>query len=75
MYSIRRIYMPRSKTLGNKIKDLRNQFDLTQSDLEHFSGVNINIIKQIETGRSGTSKKKIIAIVNALKVTIEEIYI
>src|SRR6056297_2066161 len=67
--------MTTTKIFGNKIKDLRNKFDFTQSDIEHFSGVNVNIIRQIETGRSGTSKENMLAIANALKVPIEEIYI
>src|SRR6056297_3299101 len=66
--------MASAKIYYDKIKKLRNEFDFTQADLEHFSGVNVNIIKQVESGRSGTSKENMIAIAKTLKVPLDEIY-
>lgn len=66
--------MASAKIYYDKIKKLRNEFDFTQADLEHFSGVNVNIIKQVESGRSGTSKENMVAIAETLKVPLEDLY-
>ncbi len=67
--------MSKPKIFHERIKKLRDDIDFTQQDLADESKVNVSIIKQIETGRTGTSKENMEMIAKALNVPLEEIYI
>lgn len=56
-----------------KIKAARQREDITQRELSEQTGVNLSIIKALETGR-GTDKENIRAICQALSLPFEEIY-
>lgn len=66
--------MKKPKIFYERIKRFREEIDFTQQDLADESGVNINIIKQLETGRTGTSKENMAAIAKALNKPLEELY-
>jgi len=57
-----------------KIKSRRIDMDLTQKELSELSGVNINVIKAIETGRTMTEKENIKKIGDVIGFKLEEIY-
>lgn len=63
------------KILYDVIKEKRSELGLSQQELSNQSGVNINIIKALETGRTNTTKVNTRQIVNILGLDIDEIYI
>ena len=65
--------MRKSKVSIGKFIELRKEAGLTQKDLAASSGVSINVIKQIETGRSGTNLENFRAIADTFKVPISKI--
>ena len=56
------------------IRAKRIELDITQRDLAERSGVNVNIIKQVETGRSNTDEENLRAICAVLELPLEEVY-
>jgi len=56
-----------------KIKECRVEKGLTQADLSEKSGINISIIKSLETGRSITNDENIKIITDALNIDFGEI--
>lgn len=56
------------------IRARRLDLDITQRDLAERSGVNVNIIKQVETGRSGTDEENLRAICRVLELELESVY-
>ncbi len=56
------------------IKGRRIEMDITQRDLAERSGVNVNIIKQVETGRSNTDEENLRAICQVLELPLEQVY-
>lgn len=65
----------KGKILHDKIKERRIEIDFRQTDLAEASGVNVNIIKGLETGLRNTSYENIVEIANALKIDVSEIFI
>ncbi|MCQ4925062.1 AAA family ATPase [Tissierella carlieri] len=63
------------KILYETIKEERNKLELSQQELSNQTGVNINIIKALETGRSNTTKDNISKIAERLGLNINDIYI
>lgn len=65
----------KGRILYHRIKRRRKEIDFTQKMLSDESGVNLSIIKSIETGRSETSYENINLIAGALNVDVDEIFI
>lgn len=57
-----------------KMKESRLDLDLTQKELSELTGVNINTIKQIETGRSGTDLENLKILCEYLRLDLSLIY-
>ena len=57
-----------------KMKSRRIEMDMTQKELSELSGVNINVIKSIETGRTMTEKENIKKIADVIGFELNEIY-
>ena len=62
-----------AKLKYQKIREERLNLDYTQKDLSEITGININTLKSIETGRI-ISEENIKKICNALNLNISEIY-
>jgi chromosome partitioning protein len=58
-----------------KLREKRVEIDITQKELARRSGVNVNIIKSVETGRTKTDKENLKKLANALEIEIESFYI
>jgi chromosome partitioning protein len=58
-----------------KLRDKRIEIDITQKELAEKSGVNINIIKSIETGRTKTDKENLKKLANVLGLEVQDFYI
>lgn len=58
-----------------KLKERRVEMDITQKELSEKSGVNLNIIKSVETGRTKTDKENLKRISSVLSINIDDIYI
>lgn len=56
------------------IRAKRIELDITQKDLSERSGVNVNIIKQVETGRSNTDEDNLRAICEVLGLNLDDVY-
>lgn len=63
------------KLISEKIKQRRTEIDFTQQDLANEAGLNVSIIKAIETGRSETSYENVVKIAEALGVEVSSIYL
>ncbi len=57
-----------------KMKTRRIEIDMTQKELSSLTGVNLNVIKAIETGRTMTDKENVRKMADVLGFAIEEIY-
>lgn len=56
-----------------RLREARGRMDITQKELSERSGVNLSIIKAVETGR-GTDRANIAAMCAVLELPVEEIY-
>lgn len=56
------------------LRERRIDMDITQKYLSEQSGVNINVIKSLETGRSFTDKENIKKIIDVLGFELDEVY-
>lgn len=68
------IYIMNAKVDYIKLKERRIELDINQKDLSTQSGVDINIIKSIESGKSVTDKKDIENIIKVLGLQLSEVY-
>jgi len=66
--------MKKSRVFIEDFKKFRKDKKYTQQDLADASGVSIYIIKQIETGRSGTTEENFKSLADALEVPLFKIY-
>jgi chromosome partitioning protein len=57
-----------------KLKEKRIEIDITQKELSEKTGVNINVLKSIETGRTVSDKENIIKICEELGISIDSVY-
>jgi len=62
------------KILSDKIKELRVKSNLSQKNLAKICGIDIGIIKKIETGKSETGINNLLKVAEGLDVDIKEIY-
>lgn len=65
----------KGKILVERLKDIRNDMDFTQKMLAEEAGVKDTLIRNIETGRAGTTIETMEKIAKALQVSLNEIYI
>lgn len=57
------------------IKEKRNELGLSQQDLAEQSGINVNTLKTIETGRANTTYENALKIAEVLDLFVDDIYI
>ena len=62
------------KKLGKKIRLLRKEQNISQSQLSFESNIRINQIGRIERGEINTSISTIIAIAEALNVKVKDLF-
>ena len=62
------------KRLGQKIKRIRQDLDLTQENLEELSGVGVSFISKIETGTAKFSLNTLTKITDALNISLSELF-
>jgi DNA-binding XRE family transcriptional regulator len=62
------------RKLGQKIKFLRKQLDMTQEDLAFKIGVDRSYMGFVERGEKNPTLKNLIKIAKALKVTLSELF-
>lgn len=65
----------KGKVNYEKIKDRRNEIDMTQKELADATEINLSLIKAIETGRSDTSYENIEKIASVLNIDSSEIFL
>lgn len=56
------------------LKDKRIELDMTQRTLSEQTGINLNTIKSIETGRTGTDAENVKKICEALDLELNDVY-
>ena len=59
------------KVIGQRIKEIRNQKNLTQEYVANVTGVNVSHISNIETAKIGVSLTLLVSICNVLGVTMD----
>jgi transcriptional regulator with XRE-family HTH domain len=64
---------PELLALGQAVRKLRKDRNMTQEDLAHASGVNISYIGMIERGQSNPAWLTLIRLATELGVTVEGI--
>ncbi len=57
-----------------KMRDKRLSLDMTQKELAEATGINLNTLKQLETGRSSTDLENLKVICQQLDLDVEEVY-
>ena len=62
------------KSLGNRIKELRVNQKISQSQLAFESDIPREQLSRIELGKHSTSVSNILAIANALDIRLKELY-
>jgi len=72
-------YMPKTnnetlKSLGKKVKKLRQEQKLTQEDLAHELGISRVYMGYIEQGRFSPSLKLLMKISRKFKVRVEDLF-
>ena len=60
--------------VGNRIRELRNQKELSQEALAHEAGLDRTYINSIENGRRNVSISNIERIAKALGMTLQEFF-
>jgi transcriptional regulator with XRE-family HTH domain len=64
---------PELVALGQAVRKLRKDRNMTQEDLAHASGVNISYIGMIERGQSNPAWLTLVRLATELGVTVEGI--
>jgi transcriptional regulator with XRE-family HTH domain len=59
--------------LGNKIKLLRNEKNITQQFLSSYCDVDIRTIQRIESGKQNPTYKLLLSISNCLNISISDL--
>ena len=72
MPAIRRTLGQERRALANAIRELRARRRLTQEQVAEASGRSRNFVAELEAGRRGSSFEGVLAVVLALRVTVEE---
>lgn len=62
------------KSFGKRIKELRTQRALTQSELAEIIGLSTNFIGMVERGERNTSVDKIFKIADALGIPLSKLF-
>lgn len=61
------------KQIGNRIKEVREQNDYSQAKLAEEADLSVSYISHIENAKRKASLESIIRIVNALRITVDEL--
>jgi XRE family transcriptional regulator, regulator of sulfur utilization len=61
--------------LGRRIKEIRQQNNITQEDLAEMAGISAKYLSSIERGKENFTLNTIINIAQALKIELNEIFI
>ena len=67
-------YMSIEEKVGKRIKELRNNLDISQEELGFRSGVHRTYIASLEVGKRNISVATLEKIVNALEVSFSEFF-
>ena len=59
---------------GKRLRELRDERNLTQSELAEMIGLSTNFIGMVERGERNTSVDKIFKIANAFDITLAEFF-
>ena len=62
------------KIFGKRIKELRNQRNLTQSELAEMIGLSTNFIGMVERGERNTSVDKIFKLADAFQISLAKLF-
>ena len=62
------------KIFGKRIKELRNQRNLTQSELAEMIGLSTNFIGMVERGERNTSVDKIFKLADAFEISLAKLF-
>ena len=60
--------------LGRKLAELRADHGLTQEGLAEALGVSARYVQRIEAGEENLTVQSLVAVVNALKVSLPEVF-
>ena len=61
------------KLVGKRINDWRKRLNITQDDLSFLTGLSVPYISEIENGKKHPSLEVIVAISDAIGVTVDEL--
>lgn len=61
------------KSLGKRIRELRNERGLSQEKLAELAGIHENHVRRIEGGTANPSYVVLVKLARALKVTLPEL--
>ena len=67
-------YLKQRKQLGNKIKSIREESQMTQEDLAFKANINVSYLAKIENGYINTTVRYLIKISKALKVNVKDLF-
>jgi putative transcriptional regulator len=62
------------KKLGNRIKELRKQQDLSQTELAHKCGKDSQSLERVENGKTNPSAYYLLEIAKALKIPVKDLF-
>lgn len=62
------------KICYEKLREARQARDVTQKELSERTGVNLSVIKAIETGRN-SDKQNVVKLCEALEIPVDEVYL
>ena len=63
-----------SKKLGNNLKAIRTDKNITQSELAELLGVDKSFVSNIENGKNNPTLSTIASLAKALKVSVDELF-
>lgn len=63
------------KLLGSRIQEWRIQLQMTQEELAYEAGLSIPFISEIENGKKKPSLETMVAIADAMGITLDEIMV
>lgn len=62
------------KKLGNRIKELRREKNLTQTELAHKCGKDSQSLERVENGKTNPSAYYLMELAKALKIPLKDLF-
>jgi transcriptional regulator with XRE-family HTH domain len=62
------------KTIGNRLRDLRNEYGWSQEELAHRAEISPSHMGRLERGERGATIHSLEKVTNALGITFEELF-